>query len=145
MDMESHYRALEKMYLAAPVNEYFKPRITINEGTAEILTAIEPKFFHTAGATHGAVYFKTLDDAGFFAANSFVEEVFVLTATFTTYITRPISEGTMRTVGKVVNMNRSQIIAEAIAYNDDGKEIARGNGIFVRSKVPLNEKIQYYR
>jgi acyl-coenzyme A thioesterase PaaI-like protein len=143
--IDSHYRALEKMYLSAPINEYFKPAVTINQGCAEIITEIEPKFFHTAGAAHGAVYFKTLDDASFFAANSYVEDVFVLTTSFTTYITRPISEGIMRTVGKVVNQNRSQLIAEAVAYDANDREIARGNGIFVRSKICLDEKINYHR
>ena len=91
------------------------------------------------------MYFKTLDDASFFAANAYVEDVFVLTTSFTTYITRPISEGIMRTVGKVVNQNRSQLIAEAIAYDANYREIARGNGIFVRSKICLDEKINYHR
>lgn len=141
---DHHYRALEKMYLSAPINDYFKPAITIGQGCAELTTVIEPKFFHTAGAVHGSVYFKTLDDAAFFAANSCIDDVFVLTTSFTTYITRPISEGIMRTEGKVVNQNRSQLIAEAIAYDGNDREIARGNGIFVRSKIPLNEKINYH-
>jgi uncharacterized protein (TIGR00369 family) len=144
-DIDSHYRALEKMYLSAPINEYFKPAVTIGQGSAEIVTEIEPKYFHAAGAVHGSVYFKTMDDAAFFAANSYVEDVFVLTTSFTTYITRPISEGIMRTVGKVVNQNRSQLIAEAVAYDSNDKEIARGNGIFVRSKIPLDQKINYHR
>ena len=143
--IDSHYRALEKMYLSAPINEYFKPAVTIGQGCAEIVTQIEPKFFHSAGAVHGSVYFKAMDDAAFFAANSYVEEVFVLTTSFTTYITRPISEGIMRTMGKVVNQNRSQLIAEAVAYDSNDREIARGNGIFVRSKIPLDEKINYHR
>ena len=143
--IDSHYRALEKMYLSAPVNEYFQPTVSIDQGCAEIITEIKPKFFHSAGAVHGSVYFKTLDDAAFFSANSYVEDVFVLTTSFTTYITRPISEGIMKTRGKVVNKNRSQFIAEAIAYDSKDREIARGSGIFVRSKIPLNEKINYHR
>ena len=35
--------------------------------------------FHAAGAGHGTIYFKMLDDAAFYAANSMVEEQFVLT------------------------------------------------------------------
>lgn len=140
---EAHYRALENLYKQAPVNEYFQPTLTIGEGSAEIIIEVQKKFFHTAGAAHGSLYFKAMDDAAFFAANSLIEDVFVLTTTFTTYITRPISSGIMRTVGRVVNRNNSQIIAEAVAYNSDNKEIARGNGIFVRSKIALDEKIHY--
>ena len=133
------------MYLHAPTNEYYQPRISISEQRAEISINIQEKFFHAAGATHGSVYFKALDDAAFFAANSLVEDVFVLTTAFTTYITRPISEGTMRSVGKVVNSNRSQFIVEAVAYDSDNREVARGSGIFVRSKISLDEKVHYHR
>ena len=30
---DEHYRRLERMYLAAPANEYFRPEIQIAEGT----------------------------------------------------------------------------------------------------------------
>ncbi len=140
---QTHYRSLENMYLAAPVNSIFPPRVTIGNGEAEIEIDIKPEYHHTAGAVHGSVYFKLLDDAAFFAANSLEEDVFVLTTSFTTYITKPVVDGVMRAVGKVVNSNRSQWVAESIVYNSDGKEIARGNGIFVRSKIQL-EKIPEY-
>jgi acyl-coenzyme A thioesterase PaaI-like protein len=92
---------------------------------------------------HGALYFLALDNAAFFAANSLLEDVFVLTTSFTTYITRPVSEGVVTAYGKVVNQNRTQFICESVLYNDDDKEIARASGIFVRSKTPLSEKIGY--
>ena len=69
--------------------------------------------------------------------------MFVLTTSFTTYITRPISEGKITAIGKVVNKNNTQWIGEAVLYNDEGKELARGNGIFVRSKMPLTSAKGY--
>ena len=98
---------------------------------------------HAAGAMHGALYFLALDNAAFFAVNSLVEDVFVLTTSFTTYITRPVSEGVVTALGRVVNQNRTQYIAESVLYDSDDREIARASGIFVRSKVPLSEKIGY--
>jgi len=92
---------------------------------------------------HGALYFLALDNAAFFAANSLVENVFVLTTSFTTYITRPVSEGVVKAIGKVVNQNRSQFICESVLSDSNGKEIARATGIFVRSKIPLSDKIGY--
>jgi len=144
MDKIEHYRRLENMYQAAPLNDYYSPTMTVNEGECEISIEIAPKFFHAAQAVHGSVYFKMLDDAAYFAANSLEPEFFVLTTSFTTYLTRPISSGSMRAVGKVVNFNRSQFIAESIVYNGAGKEIGRGNGIFVRSKNRLMD-IDGYR
>ena len=81
--------------------------------------------------------FKMLDDAAFFAANSLETEFFVLTTSFTTYLTRPVVEGKLKAVGKVVNQNKSQFIAESIVYDSKGREVGRGNGIFVRSKQLL--------
>ena len=138
-DSKIHFRCLENMYQAAPLNDYYSPVMTVSEGGAEISIDIDRKFFHAGQAVHGSVYFKMLDDAAFFAANSLESKVFVLTTSFTTYITKPISSGKMRAVGKVVNKNRTQFIAEAVVYNAKGKEIGRGNGIFVRSKNKLSE------
>ena len=48
-----HYRKLERMYLAAPINEFFKPAIQIGRGTAEIKVNVDSRFFHAARAAHG--------------------------------------------------------------------------------------------
>ena len=143
MEKEDHYRALEKMYLAAPINELYKPGITVSEATAEIRMDVKEAFFHAAGAVHGSVYFKMLDDAAYFAASSVVQDFFVLTTAFTTYLTRPVSSGTMTSIGKVANRTRTQIIAESVVYNDLGKEVGRGSGIFVKGKTPLSETLGY--
>ena len=125
------------MYLQAPINEFYRPTIEVEHEAATIQIEVDPKYFHPAGAIHGSVTFKMLDDAAFFAASSLVEDVFVLTTSFTTYLTRPVSEGHLRSVGRVVNQNHSQIIAEAIAYDAEDREVGRGSGVFVRSKVEL--------
>ncbi len=137
IDSKKHFRCLESMYQAAPLNDFYSPIMAISDGAADISIDIDKKFFHAGQAVHGSVYFKMLDDAAFFAANSLEPDVFVLTTSFTTYLTKPISSGKMRAVGKVVNKNRSQFIAEAVVYNAKDQEIGRGNGIFVRSKVKL--------
>ncbi len=139
MDIEDHYRSLERMYAAAPINRFFLPSMSVSEGEAVIEIILDQKFHHPAGAVHGSVYFKMLDDAAFFAANSLEKDVFVLTTSFTTYITRPVSAGRMKAVGKVVNMNRTQYIAESIVYDSSSQEIGRGNGVFVPSKQLLSE------
>ena len=143
MTKQEHYAALCNMYRAAPINCFYPPRIEIQEGECTIEIDLKPEYCHSAGGTHGSVYFKLLDDAAFFAANSYEDEVFVLTTSFTTYITRPVSEGIMRAEGKVVNMNRTQFIVESIAYDSENREIARGNGIFVRGKFPLEKALGY--
>jgi uncharacterized protein (TIGR00369 family) len=137
MSDEQHFRALENMYKAAPVNAFYQPEMNVGAGTAVVEIDVSEKLFHSAGAVHGSVYFKMLDDAAFFAANSLEPDYFVLTTSFTTYLTRPVSQGKLRSVGKVVNQNKSQFIAESVVYDSAGKELGRGNGVFVRSKMPL--------
>lgn len=143
MPENNHFRALENMYAAAPINRIFAPTMIVSEGQAVIEIELSEQYYHSGGAVHGSVYFKMLDDAAFFAANSFEKDVFVLTTSFTTYLTRPVSRGCIKSVGKVVHKNKSQFISESVVYDSDGIEIGRGNGVFVQSKIPLNQALGY--
>jgi len=140
----SHYRALERMYVNGPINEFFRPSIHIEAGAAVIRMAVTPAMHHAAHAAHGAAYFKMLDDAAFFAVQSRVEDVFVLTASFTIYLVAPVAEGEMVANGRVVHESKRLFLAES-TVQVDGRIVARGNGSFMRSSVRLNEQIGYRR
>lgn len=140
---EEHYRKLERMYLAAPINEFFRPLIVISRGEAEIKVEVDRRFFHAANAMHGSVYFKSLDDAAFFAVSSLVEDCFVLTSNFNLYLHAPVSAGVVRSVGKVLRGGGSSFLAEAAMYNEQDEEIARGSGMFVKSKIKLAPELGY--
>lgn len=142
-DPTQHYQALQRMYLAAPVNQLYLPEIVITEGEARIGIELREDFHHAAGAVHGSVYFKMLDDAAYFAASSLEPEFFVLTASFTIYLIRPASSGVMRSEGRVVSRTRSQFIAESVAYDGRGRELARGSGIFVKGRSRLKDAAGY--
>lgn len=143
MANEAHYRKLEQMYLSAPTNEYYRPGIQIKKGEAEIRMAVRPEFFHAAHAVHGSVYFKMLDDAAFFAVNSLVEDVFVLTAEFNLYLLRPIQQGEMVSRGRVIHRSRRLFIAESELLDSRERILARGSGTFLRSEIPLNADVGY--
>ena len=145
MRQEEHFRRLENMYAAAPINAFFKPSMSVSEGSAVIEIDVSEKLFHAAGAVHGSVYFKMLDDAAFFASNSYETEVFVLTSAFTTYLTRPINSGAITANGRVVNKSKSHFIAESVIQDSEGNEIGRGSGIFVRGKTRLVDALGYGR
>jgi uncharacterized protein (TIGR00369 family) len=140
---EEHFRRLERMYLSAPCNEVHQPRITIRQGEAEVTIEALPHLHHAGRAVHGSSYFKLMDDAAFFAVNSLVEDVFVLTVSFNIYLLRPISEGTMTATGKVVNASRNLWIAESTLVDGDGRKLGSGSGSFMRSKSALNEAMGY--
>jgi len=143
MTNSDHYTKLENMMHSAPFVRLTGAKVVVTKGAAQITLPIKKDFYHAAGAMHGALYFFALDNSAFFAINSLVEDVFVLTTSFTTYITRPVSEGVVKAFGKVVNKNRTQFIGESVLYDSNDKEIARANGIFVKSKIPLSDKIGY--
>ncbi|AXT18509.1 hotdog fold thioesterase [Flavobacteriaceae bacterium AU392] len=140
-----HYRKLEKMYLNANFNKeiYQSTTVKIDKELAQIQLTIEPKYFHALGAIHGSVYFKLLDDAAFFAVNSIVKDVFVLTTNFNINLVRPANEGIITAIGKVKFKSKHLFIAESTLVNENGKEIGFGSGHFAKSKIALTEDIGY--
>ena len=138
-----HFKKLERMYYASPINEYFKPKILIEHGNAELRIPIREEFHHAVGAIHGAVYFKALDDATFFAANSVVEDFFVLTASFHIEFLRPVVDGEIRAVARVTKEDDRRIEATGELFDSDGNLVGRGTGSFARSKVRLTPEVSY--
>ena len=135
---EAHFRALEALYAAAPINALFESRLEITEpGVARIHFTIAPGHFHAAGAAHGTSYFKMLDDAAFYAANSFVTDRFLLTTAFNLLLTRPLREGPVVAEGRWISGQRRVLIADARLIDANGNEAARGTGTFMRSRIPL--------
>jgi uncharacterized protein (TIGR00369 family) len=127
------------MYLSAPFNEIFKPELVVREGEAEVSFDAGPHLYHAGNAVHGSNYFKAMDDAAFFAVNSLVEDVFVLTVTFNVQLLRPISEGRMIATGQVINAGRTVWVADSTLVDDSGRLLGRGTGTFMRSKIALSE------
>lgn len=140
--MMDHYRKLENMYLAAPINELYLPIIEVAEETCKITIDVNPQFFHAADALHGSVYFKMLDDAAFFAANSLVPDVFVLTGKFEVKLLRPVTEGKLIASGRVTNQDE-KIQASAELRDATGNLLAIGKGIFVKSNKALAQINSY--
>jgi uncharacterized protein (TIGR00369 family) len=138
-----HYRKLERMYAVAPINGYFRPSLRIEKGWAEVTIAVRDEFHHTAGAMHGVVYFKAMDDAAFFAANSLVDDVFVLTARFQIEFLRPVRSGKIRAVGQVSEESGRRIHASAELFDSDEVLVGRGVGEFARSGLALGSAVEY--
>lgn len=136
--MTAHFRALEALYAAAPINRVFASRLEVLEaGRTRIEFEVDPSIFHAAGAAHGTIYFKMLDDAAFYAANSHVTDMFVLTTAFNMFLTRPVREGPLVAEGRWISGKRRVLIAESHILDRDGEEVGRGTGTFMRSRIPL--------
>lgn len=134
-----HWRALESLYASAPVNRLFRSTLSIiGEGAARIEFLVEPDCYHAAGAAHGTIYFKMLDDAAFYAANTLVTDRFLLTTSFNLHFTKPVRAGRVVAEGRWISGRRRVFVAESRLVDEDGEEIGRGTGTFMRSHIALS-------
>ena len=137
--VEAHLRALESLYRSAPINGAFRSDIEIPEpGLARIRFDVTPDTFHAAGAAHGTIYFKMMDDAAFYACNAMVSDRFLLTTAFNLVFTRPLREGPVVAEGRWISGKRRVFVGEARLLTPDGEEAARGTGTFMRSHIALS-------
>ncbi len=136
---QGHWRALEALYASAPVNRLFASQLEIvDEGRSRIAFTVDERHFHAAGAAHGTIYFKMLDDAAFYAANTLISDRFLLTTSFNLHFTRPMKSGRVIAEGRWVSGRRRVLVAEAHLVDEEGEEIGRGTGTFMRSHIPLS-------
>src|SRR5690348_14473661 len=133
-----HFAALEALYASAPVNALFPSTLTITgEGRSRIEFTVDDRVHHAAHAAHGTIYFKMLDDAAFYAANSLVTDRFLLTTSFNLHFTKPVTEGSVVAEGRWVSGRKRVFVAEARLVDSSGEEIGRGTGTFMKSRIPL--------
>ncbi len=142
----AHHRALESLYRAAPINRLFPSTLEItSEGVATIRFEVGENVYHAGGAVHGTAYFKMLDDAAFYAANSLVTDRFLLTTAFNLLFTKPLKSGPVIAEGRWVSGKRRVFVAEARLIDSSGDEAARGTGTFMRSQIALSTLPGYAR
>ena len=141
-----HWRALEGLYASAPVNQLFASSLSIlGEGHSRIEFEVEERHYHAAGAAHGTIYFKMLDDAAFYAANTLVTDRFLLTTSFNLHFTRPVRVGKVVAEGRWISGRRRVLVAESRLMDSEGEEIGRGTGTFMRSRIALSSLAGYTR
>jgi uncharacterized protein (TIGR00369 family) len=134
-----HWRALEGLYASAPVNRLFDSELTVTgEGRSRIEFMVDERCYHAAGAAHGTIYFKMLDDAAFYAANTLVTDRFLLTTSFNLHFSRPVKAGKVVAEGRWISGRRRVLVAEAQLVDAEGEEIGRGTGTFMRSRMALS-------
>jgi uncharacterized protein (TIGR00369 family) len=139
-----HWRALGGLYDSAPINRLFNSALTITgEGIARIAFTVDERHYHAAGAAHGTIYFKMLDDAAFYAANTLVTDRFLLTTSFNLHFTRPVKAGQVVAEGRWINGRKRVLVAESRLIDAEGEEIGRGTGTFMRSRIALSSLAGY--
>lgn len=136
---EAHFRSLEALYRSAPINRQYQSELRIvGPGRSKIDFEVDEGSFHAAHAAHGTIYFKMLDDAAFYAANSLISDRFLLTTAFNLHFTKPMRGGAARAEGRWISGKRRVLVAEARIVDAEGEECARGTGTFLRSHIALS-------
>ncbi len=143
-NVKAHYRGLEAIFRAAPVNLIIESLLTIiGEGEARIEFSIEPKLFHAAGGIHGVVHYKAMSDAAFYAANSLFTDRILLTSSFNLNFIKPVVVGPLIAEGRWVSGRKRILIADAKLIDGEGEVVARGTGTFAPSSLLLSSLEDY--
>lgn len=100
-------------------------------GECVIELEVRPDHYSMASRVHGGVLFTLLDTAmGRAVITSLPEGKGCATIEAKINYFRPMQEGTMRAVGRVLRMTRRTAYAEGILTDDQGNELARSSGTF---------------
>jgi acyl-coenzyme A thioesterase PaaI-like protein len=59
------------------------------------------------------------------------------------HLLRPVSEGVLRATGQVVHRTRRVYVAESQLSDGEGNQVARGSGLFMRSRITLGPEVGY--
>jgi len=123
------------MYLKAPIQKLYPGiDLKVTENEAVITLPAGKSFHHAGGSLHGSVYFRLLDDACYFAAMEQVKDYFMLTKNFNVEFKRPHVEGKITAKGKLIREKNGEFYCEGELFNEAGKIIATGSGVFVRNR-----------
>ena len=133
----NHLKNLIKIYSIAPINKFYKPKMSLSLGSSTIEIKIKRKFFNTGQSVHGSVYFKMLDDAAYFASQTCEKEFFLYTVNFEVNFIKTVSKEVIVSKGKLLKKSSNKLISKATLYGCNGEEIGYGKGIFVKSNILL--------
>jgi len=136
---DQYFEFLIDLYQSARINNaFFKGSgMELSPGKCKIRLEVRPEHHHGMDAIHGAVYFKLLDDAAYFAAQTVEKTFYIVTTGFNIHLLRPVSEGLLLAEGSVRLASPHLLMADAVLYNAQGKEVAYGTGHFAMSKLKL--------
>ncbi|AFE06194.1 hypothetical protein COCOR_05105 [Corallococcus coralloides DSM 2259] len=138
-DRQAFYDALMRILPLAPINKLYQPRdLVVRKGEASLEMPVLEQFFNGGHMVHGSTYFKGLDEAAWFAANSLADRFALATTSFTTYIVRAVRKGNLQVRARVISATPNLVVVEADMFNDGDVLVARGSGTFQPTQVPIS-------
>jgi uncharacterized protein (TIGR00369 family) len=135
---DAHHRMLERLYHAAPSNAFTPATMQLAHGEAWLSMELPDEYRQAVGMVHGMIPCKVIDEIGFYAAQSVVEDVWLTTAALNVQFLGPVEVGgQLHGHARVVHAGRSSITVEVLTWRGDNSPVARGTGTFVRTKTAL--------
>ena len=142
--MRDHYKKLIHMYMGANIQKKYPGiDLEIKKGYAKISLPVDESYHHAGGYLHGSVYFRLLDDVCYFAAMSEETSNFYVTKSFSIRFFRPFQKGLVVAEASEIKWIDDEFEVKGYLYNEEGKKIAEGEGIFSKSTYKLDPKIGY--
>lgn len=142
-DRQAFYDALMKILPLAPINKLYQPRnLVVRKGEASLEMPVLEQFFNGGHMLHGSVYFKGLDEAAWFAANSLADKFAFATTSFTNYIFRSVKTGNLQVRARVVSATKNLVVVESDMFNDSDILVARGSGTFQPTPIPITAVLE---
>ena len=134
---DDHFVRLANMYHSANVNQSIPSCLTVQKGQAEVHMRVSSAYWHSAEGMHGCVYFKGLDDAAFFAANSMESSGLLMTAGFEVTLMRMVSNPSVKALGYFERREGRKLWARSELFDDHDNLVAKGSGLFIVSDIEL--------
>lgn len=131
----SHLERLRHLYQSAPIQTMITGTELRWSGNTVLITyPVSPVHFHGGSGLHGAVYFKLLDDAAYFAAAAQEADYFLLTAKFEINLRKQVTGGILQAEGRLLQRDQHIFLAESSLRDASGTVVAFGSGRFSRSE-----------
>lgn len=127
-----------ELFAQAPMKKTFGMELSYNENDAAVFTmSFDKNFTHAFGSLHGGVISTLIDNAGWFTASPHYD-TWINTIDLQVQFLKPVSNGTITSVGEVVKIGKSFAFTNMQVFDQDDILIAKGAGTFAVSLIPLD-------
>jgi acyl-coenzyme A thioesterase PaaI-like protein len=141
--INQHCKKLENMYLKKQNSSLLNIGINISESEVEIVIPVNPQICYFDGSIHSSFSSKLLQEAAELAVNSKISDTFIITENFNFHLSNTIASEVLITRARFLHKSGNQYLAEALIVDSERTEIARGNGVFVKTNIPLDSDVNY--
>jgi uncharacterized protein (TIGR00369 family) len=118
---------------SAPIARTFGMKLSYTEDASAVIDLpYNPSLDHTLGGVHGGVYATMLDSAGWFTAVASHDiSCWLATAEISIHFLEPVTQTSLRAIGRLLKRGKRQIIAEMHLYDGRGRLVAHATGTFI--------------